>query len=69
MKEIKNHFELIEVLSSLDMYEFIPIKIGNITMDLFYEPKIDKLSMFEDCEYTFKSLDEMSNFIQFYYMN
>ena len=68
MKEIKNHFELIEVLSSLDMYEFIPIKIGNTTMDLFYEVDKDRFSMFEDSEYTFNTLEEMSDFIQFYYM-
>ena len=69
MIKVNNHFELEEVLSSLDMMEFIQIQIGNVTMDLFYEPKIDRLSMFEDCEYTFDTLDEMSNFIQFYYMN
>ena len=68
MRKVNNHFELEEVLSSLDMMEFIPIQIGNVTMDLFYEVDKDRFSMFEDCDYTFKSLDEMSNFIQFYYM-
>ena len=69
MIKVNNHFELEEVLSSLDMYEFIQIQIGNVTMDLFYEVDKDRFSMFEDSEYNFKSLDEMSNFIQFYYMN
>lgn len=68
MVKINNHFELIDVLSSLDMYEFIPIKVGNYTIDLFYDSKLDKFSLFEDSHKEFKDLEEMSDYIQFYYL-
>lgn len=67
MVEIKNHLELVEVLSNLDCEEYIPIKIGNTTMDLFFDTEIDKFVVFDNCEWIFDTLDEMENYIQLKY--
>lgn len=68
MIKVNNWEQLESVLSSLDCEEFIPIKIDKTTMDLFYDTKTDKFTLFEDSEYNFNTLEEMSDFIQFYYL-
>ena len=45
------------------MMEFIPVKIQNTTMDLFYDVEIDKFIVFDRCEWIFDTLDEVEEYI------
>ena len=63
MKNVNNRNELVEILSELDMMEFIPVKIQNMTMDLFYDVEIDKFIVFDRCERIFDTLDEVEEYI------
>ena len=63
MKNVNNRNELVEILSELDMMEFIPVKIQNTTMDLFYDTEIDKFVVFDRCERIFDTLDELEEYI------
>lgn len=68
MIKVNNWKDLEEVLASLDCEEYIPIKIDDTTIDLFYDTKLDKFSLFEDCHVEFRDLEEMSDYIQFWYL-
>ena len=61
--KINNQEELVEVLSMLDMEEFIIVSFDNekgfSVMDLYYDSETDKFSMFDKCEEVFESLDDM----------
>ena len=65
--KVNNQNELINVLSMLDMEEFIMIEIDNergySVMDLYYDSTTDKFSMFDKCEEEFESLDDMERHI------
>ena len=63
MKNVNNRNELVEILSNLDMMEYIPIKLQNMTMDLFYDSKVDKFIVFDRCEWIFDTLDEVEEYI------
>ena len=63
MKNVNNRNELVEILSDLDCVEFIPVKIQNMTMDLFYDVEIDKFIVFDRCERIFDTLDEVEEYI------
>ena len=63
MKNVNNRKELVEILSNLDMMEFIPVNIHNTTMDLFYDVEIDKFVVFDKCEWIFDTLDEVEEYI------
>ena len=63
MKNVNNRNELVEILSNLDIMEFIPVKIQNSTMDLFYDVEIDKFVVFDRCEWIFDTLDEVEEYI------
>ena len=68
MIKIDNWKDLIEVLDSLDMEEYIKIYIDNTEIDLFYDKENDKYSMFDKCEVEFKDIDEMETYIQWWYL-
>ena len=63
MKNVNNRNELVEILSNLDMMEYIPIKLQNMTMDLFYDDTVDKFIVFDRCEWIFDTLDELEEYI------
>ena len=63
MKNVNNRNELVQILSNLDIEEFIPIKVQNMTMDLFYDVEIDKFIVFDRCEWIFDTLDEVEEYI------
>ena len=69
MKQFKvnNQNELVEVLSVLDIEEFIMIEIDNergySIMDLYYDTITDKFSMFDKCDIEFENLDEMESYL------
>ena len=68
MIKVNDWKDLQDVLASLDSEEYIKIKIGNTTIDLFYDKKNDKFSLFEDCHVEFRDLDEMDTYIQWWYL-
>lgn len=61
--KINNQEELVNVLSMLDMEEFIIVSFDNekgfSVMDLYYDSTTDKFSMFDKCDIEFESLDDM----------
>ena len=63
MMNVNNRNELVQILSNLDIEEFIPIKVQNMTMDLFYDVEIDKFVVFDKCEWIFDTLDELEEYI------
>ena len=63
MKNVNNRNELVEILSNLDMMEYIPVKVKNMTMDLFYDDTVDKFIVFDRCEWIFDTLDELEEYI------
>lgn len=63
MKNVNNRNELVQILSELDMMEYIPIKVQNMTMDLFYDDTVDKFIVFDRCEWIFDTLDELEEYI------
>ena len=63
MKNVNNRNELVQILSNLDIEEFIPIKVQNMTMDLFYDTEVDKFVVFDRCEWIFDTLDEVEEYI------
>lgn len=68
MIKVNDWKDLQDVLASLDSEEYIKIKIGNTTIDLFYDKENDKFSLFEDCHVEFRDLDEMDTYIQWWYL-
>lgn len=68
MITINNWKDLLDVLESLDCEEYIKIKIEDTTIDLFYDKENDKFSLFEDCHVEFRDLEQMSDYIQFWYL-
>ena len=63
MMNVNNINDLIEVLSNLDCMEYEQIKIGKHTIDLFYDTDTDLVTMFDKCELTFDSLDELESYM------
>ena len=63
MMNVNNRNELVQILSNLDIEEYIPIKVQNMTMDLFYDVEIDKFIVFDRCEWIFDTLDELEEYI------
>ena len=63
MMNVNNRNELVQILSNLDIEEFIPVKVQNMTMDLFYDTEVDKFIVFDRCEWIFDTLDEMEEYI------
>ena len=63
MKNVNNRNELVEILSNLDCVDYEQIKIQNMTMDLFYDSKVDKFIVFDRCEWIFDTLDELEEYI------
>lgn len=65
--KINNQEELVNVLSMLDMEEFIIVSFDNekgfSVMDLYYDSTTDKFGMFDKCEEVFESLDDMERHI------
>ena len=68
MIKVNDWKDLQDVLASLDSEEYLKIKIGNTTIDLFYDKENDKFSLFEDCHVEFRDLEQMSDYIQFWYL-
>lgn len=70
--QVNSEKSLVHALSNLDSEEFIMIEIDNEMgyhiIDLYYEPKTDNYSMFDNCEINFGSnLSEMEDYIIRYY--
>ena len=65
--KINNIDELVEVIATLDCVEFIPAQIGSHTMDLYYDPTLDCYGMFDKCNLTFETADDMEQYITFEY--
>ena len=63
MMNVNNRNELVQILSNLDIEEFIPVKVQNMTMDLFYDTEVDKFIVFDRCEWIFDTLDELEEYI------
>lgn len=63
MKNVNNVNELVEILSNLDIVTCDSIKIQNMTIDLFYDTVVDKFVLFDRCEWTFDTLDEMESYL------
>ena len=61
MLNVKNRNQLIEVLANLDCVEFTTIKVGNMSIELFYEN--ENIVVFDRCEWVFSTLDEVEIYI------
>ena len=62
MLNVKNREQLIEVLANLDCVEYITIQVGNMSIELFYN-NLEKVVIFDRCEWVFDTLDEVENYI------
>lgn len=68
MIKVNDYKDLIDVLSSLDCEEYIPIQIGTHEIELFYDSTTDRFTMFDKSAIDFDTLDEMESYIQFWYL-
>ena len=62
MLNVKSREQLIEVLADLDWAEYITIQVGNMSIELFYN-NLEKVVIFDRCEWVFDTLDEVENYI------